>query len=75
MTDLDHLESNGDKEKVTKDKDKVSVDGDDFTHFCIESEEVLDEDERERWHRDAQKYEAIIDQLFDEDEQPNSVET
>ncbi len=67
MADLDHLESNGDKENDTKDKEGASADEDELTHFCIESEEVLADEEREQWHEDAEKYEAIIDQLFDED--------
>jgi uncharacterized ferredoxin-like protein len=41
--------------------------------FCVDSEEVLDDKEREHLKRDAKKFEPIVDRLFDGNQSQNSM--
>jgi hypothetical protein len=74
MTDQDGI-----KPKQDNDKDHIvnQEEGDTekkTARFCIESDEMIDDAERERLKRDAKKYEAVVDRLFDEDDCPESTE-
>ena len=42
--------------------------------FCVDSEEMLDDKEREHLKRDAKKFEPIVDRIFDGNQSHNSVE-
>lgn len=54
--------------------DSIAIDAEEcdaeecFTQFSVETEETMNDAERERWRRNSKKYENLIDRLFDEDE-------
>lgn len=70
MTDRDSLNSNGDVE----DGKVVNHTEEGCSEFCVESEEVLDEKERDRRRRAARKYETLVDRLFDDDDGQDETE-
>ena len=66
MTDRDSLNSNGDVEDGKLVNHAQGDTAENCSEFCVESEEVLDEEERDRRRRAARKYETLVDQLFDD---------
>ena len=78
------------KEVTTMDQDRSELkkDGDDnnianpkkeetekkINRFRVKSKEVIDETEKERMRKDAEKFDIIVDKLLAEKERPGSAE-
>jgi len=70
--DQDRLEQNKDKDDNNTVKPKEKDTGKEITRFRVEPKEMIDETEKERMQKDAEKFEVMVNRLLAEKDRPDS---